>query len=70
MGELLVLGEQPRVLGRHCCPVLFMDSSGDMLRTLSLLGMALLFSDEIVPSQGVVLSFSFLPCPSYPEGRE
>lgn len=41
-----------------------------VLRFLSLLGIDLLFSDETFPSQGVVLSPSFLPCPSYPKGRE
>lgn len=34
---------------------------------LSLLGVDQLFSDETFPSQGVVLSPSFLPCPSYPK---
>lgn len=38
------------------------------LRILSLLGMALLFSDEIVPSQDVVLSSSFPALPTLKAG--
>lgn len=69
--ELLVLlGEEPGVWGRPCCPVLSTGSSVCVLRSFSLLGMDLLFSDETFPSQGVVLSPSFLSCSSYPQGRE
>lgn len=56
-----MLGGQPRAWGRHYCPVLFMGSSVCVLKSLSLLGVDQLFSDETFPSQGVVLSPSFLP---------
>lgn len=59
MEGLLLLGEQPRVRGRHCCPVLLMGSSVCVKVPLSLEWICY-FQRRLVPCQGVVLS-SFLP---------